>query len=778
LRTLLRYGFCLGTWMLCYNFADGQDLETLFRMEQSSRQVENREAFILLSDYYTKQGAYAKAFEYLDRCANLEIKTVGFAQISTSFGAAEALYRGAQYQQAVNNYTALLKRFKSNEDSTLQYTVWLHCIDSHEKIGQYKEAFDKYGILVSRFSISKNPSAFTSLLNHMGVLEKKRDNLTNAYDYFTNARVVIERDAKRIPIRLQQEVFSNLAVTHAANGEYITSLSYFQKAETLQPMEPLTRAHMLNLKGATYYLMNRYEDTEKVATEAIALVGKNLTSIRAQQTLADSYELLANLYKDRDWPTYQSYNGKYLNQREKVSSLLQIEEEKKLRQSIEIEKKESELRAKIAAEDRLANEGRQRALEGESAKRNLELKVRELELQKQNENLQRFQLEKQLLIRRQAEQGLLLDKERLERSNQQKELDRQELIRQREQQELNLVRSQKQLSDQRLADEQESSRFVVYIALLVGAVFFLSLVGIVFLLKNHRRLVLSNQLIGRQKEEIENQVAGLENAQSIIESQNQMLKTYNETLENQVEERTQQLVETNKEITQNNQQLEQYSYMTAHNLRGPVARLLGLTAIFGKVGDGGDKEIIDKIQKESFSLDTLIKDLNKILQVRKASEELRASILLGPSVKQAIQILEPEIKEANASIITDFSQVSSLMFVPTYFENIIYNLVSNAIKYRHSDRALVIRITSFEESNYIGIRVSDNGMGIDMEKNRDKIFGLYKRFHFHKDGKGIGLYLIKAQIETMGGKIKLESEVNVGSEFTLLFPKEVLKKTG
>jgi signal transduction histidine kinase len=524
--------------------------------------------------------------------------------------------------------------------------------------------------------------------------------------------------------------------------------------------------------------MTRYEETEKVAVEAIALVEKNTASIRAQQILADSYELLSNLYKDRDWSTYQTYYGKYLNQREKVSSLLRIEEEKKLRQYIEIEKKESELRTKIASDERLANENRQQALESESAKRNLELKVKELELQRQNENLQRFQLEKQLLIRKQAEQQLLLEKERLEISNQQKELDRQELISEREQQELSLIRSQKQLSDQLLKDQQERTQFVVYIALLVGVVFMLSLIGVFSLLRNRKRLLQNNKLIGQQKKEIEDQVAGLENARNIIESQNQKLRTYNETLALQVEERTQQLVETNNEITQNNQQLEQYSYMTAHNLRGPVARLLGLTAIFGKLGEGGDKEIIDKIQKEANSLDTLIRDLNKILQVRKASEELRTTIELRPSIKQAIQILESDIQEANANIITDFTLVSSLLFVPTYFENIIYNLVSNAIKYRHPDKALVIRITSFEESDYIGIRVSDNGMGIDMEKNKDKIFGLYKRFHFHKDGKGIGLYLIKAQLETMGGKIKLESKVNVGTEFTLIFPKEGLKKTG
>jgi signal transduction histidine kinase len=757
----------------------------LLRMEQSKMQVEQREALIMLGNYYQKKGAYFKAFDYWNKCLNLERTTAGVTQISTEFGAAETLYQSGQYNQAIVSYSALLKRFKGNEDSVRQYAVWLHCIDAHEKAGQLAEAVEKYSLLITHFAMNKNPTAFVSQLNHMGVLEKKRNNLSNAFDYFTNARFVIEKDSKKIPSSLQQEVYGNLAVTHASRQEYITSLTYFQSVEELQPISANEKAHLLNLKGATYLLMGRYEDAQATVSKAIDLLKKNLIDLQAQQTLTDSYELLVRIYKDRDWPTYQLYNGLYLGQKEKTSKILQIEEEEKFRQSIEIEKMESELRAKISNDDRVANENQQRILESESAKRFLELKVDELEFQKQKEDLTRVQLEKQLLIRRQAEQQLLLEKERLETSNQQKELDRQELVQERERQELNLVRSQKQLSDQQLAEEKNQTRFVVYIAALAVAVFILSLIGVITLLRNRKNLIQKNKLINNQKTEIENQneeirktITGLEEAQSTIESQNQKLKSYNETLAQQVEERTQQLVETNEEITQNNQQLEQYSYMTAHNLRGPVARLLGLTAIFGKIDNDTDKEIVDKVQKEATSLDTLIKDLNKILQVRKAGEELSQSIDLAQSIKQATQILEADIKEASATLITDFSKASSLIFVPTYFENIIYNLVSNAVKYRSADRPLTISITSFLESNYIGLRITDNGLGIDLEKNRNNLFGLYKRFHFHKDGKGIGLYLIKAQIETLGGKIQVESTVDVGTQFTLLFPKERVKKVG
>ena len=102
---------------------------------------------------------------------------------------------------------------------------------------------------------------------------------------------------------------------------------------------------------------------------------------------------------------------------------------------------------------------------------------------------------------------------------------------------------------------------------------------------------------------------------------------------------------------------------------------------------------------------------------------------------------------------------------------ILLNIVSNAIKYRSEDRKLKISIKVHSEGNCLNLEIEDNGIGIDMIKNKDKIFGLYQRFHNYPDSKGLGLYLVKSQIEAMGGSIEVESQVNKGTQFSLTFKK-------
>jgi signal transduction histidine kinase len=77
--------------------------------------------------------------------------------------------------------------------------------------------------------------------------------------------------------------------------------------------------------------------------------------------------------------------------------------------------------------------------------------------------------------------------------------------------------------------------------------------------------------------------------------------------------------------------------------------------------------------------------------------------------------------------------------------------------------------STHQKENYTTLIFQDFGIGIDLNRNRDKVFGLYQRFHNYPDSKGLGLYLVKSQVEAMGGTISIESEVDKGTTFTLIF---------
>lgn len=130
--------------------------------------------------------------------------------------------------------------------------------------------------------------------------------------------------------------------------------------------------------------------------------------------------------------------------------------------------------------------------------------------------------------------------------------------------------------------------------------------------------------------------------------------------------------------------------------------------------------------------------------------------------------MQGEILKSEAIIKADFQQVTEFAYSRIYLESIFHNLISNAIKYRAADRIPDITIRTERKNNAVFLHVSDNGLGIDLSKNGHKIFGMHQIFHNHPEAKGIGLFMTKTQIESMGGKIAVVSEVNVGSTFTVM----------
>jgi light-regulated signal transduction histidine kinase (bacteriophytochrome) len=130
------------------------------------------------------------------------------------------------------------------------------------------------------------------------------------------------------------------------------------------------------------------------------------------------------------------------------------------------------------------------------------------------------------------------------------------------------------------------------------------------------------------------------------------------------------------------------------------------------------------------------------------------------------------IEDSGARITSDFSRAGRIFSVKSYINSIFQNMLTNAIKYRRRDVAPQINVKATVINEFICLTFADNGMGMDLERNKEKIFGMYKRFHMHVEGKGLGLHLVKTQVEALHGKIEVESKLNEGTTFKICLPKE------
>ncbi|WP_158988899.1 ATP-binding protein [Mucilaginibacter sp. L196] len=227
------------------------------------------------------------------------------------------------------------------------------------------------------------------------------------------------------------------------------------------------------------------------------------------------------------------------------------------------------------------------------------------------------------------------------------------------------------------------------------------------------------------------------------------------------------------DLTQHNRDLEQFTYIISHNLRAPVANILGLTNILKDHGQGMDEEtqqeVIDRIFTSTKNIDTTIKDLNQILQTRKPVGSKKERVDFEAMVDAVKTSLRNIIALEKVKINCDFTPVDSMFTTRSYLYSIFYNLTSNSIKYRKADIPPIINITSQKIDDIIELRFKDNGKGIDLDKNAEDVFGLYKRFDTSVEGKGMGLFMVKTQVAALGGSIHLESKLGEGTEFILQF---------
>ncbi|GAA4035947.1 hypothetical protein GCM10022409_21000 [Hymenobacter glaciei] len=226
-----------------------------------------------------------------------------------------------------------------------------------------------------------------------------------------------------------------------------------------------------------------------------------------------------------------------------------------------------------------------------------------------------------------------------------------------------------------------------------------------------------------------------------------------------------------QDLYRHNRDLQQFTYVISHNLRAPLANALGLATVLTKVDKNTDvfATSLTNLRQSMVQADSVLRDLNQMLSIRDQKDLLTQEPLALKEVgEQAIDNMQEALLRCDGRVTLDVEEDLTTRGNRAYLYSIFYNLLSNAIKYRSEERPLRVDIEC-STGTHGGpvITFTDNGSGFDMFKAGSDVFQLYKRFHTNQRGRGIGLFLVKAHVEAMGGKIEVTSQVNFGTRFII-----------
>ncbi|MDI9257976.1 sensor histidine kinase [Flavobacterium sedimenticola] len=221
-------------------------------------------------------------------------------------------------------------------------------------------------------------------------------------------------------------------------------------------------------------------------------------------------------------------------------------------------------------------------------------------------------------------------------------------------------------------------------------------------------------------------------------------------------------------VSEQNKRLLNFSYIVSHNLRSHTSNIELISNLMeGVKTQEEQEEMVDLLKRVSKSLDETMRNLNEVVNIRTNINLTIESLNLHHFIERSIAVLNKQIQDKEATVENLVPPHIQITYNAAYLESILHNFISNAVRYSHPDRKPMISITYNEKNK--ALTIADNGIGIDLKKNGDNLFGMYKTFNSNPDAKGIGLFISKNQIDAMGGRIETQSEVNKGTTFTIFF---------
>jgi PAS domain S-box-containing protein len=219
-----------------------------------------------------------------------------------------------------------------------------------------------------------------------------------------------------------------------------------------------------------------------------------------------------------------------------------------------------------------------------------------------------------------------------------------------------------------------------------------------------------------------------------------------------------------------NEQLDEFTQIVSHNLRSPAGNIVSLVEFLNSPQSPTEQQEIFALLRESgeIILNTL-SELNEVLKIKQNKNIDKQQLEFETVFLKVRNMLNAHILNIGAMVDSDFSQAPTILYPNIYLESIMLNLLSNALKYSHPDRMPHIKFTTRMVDDQLTLAVTDNGLGINLDRYRHQIFKMRKTFHQHPDSRGIGLFMIKNQIEAMSGQIGVMSKENEGSTFIVTF---------
>ena len=231
--------------------------------------------------------------------------------------------------------------------------------------------------------------------------------------------------------------------------------------------------------------------------------------------------------------------------------------------------------------------------------------------------------------------------------------------------------------------------------------------------------------------------------------------------------RTTELEHSNKNLIKLNKEIDNYIYAATHDLKSPINNIEGLVAILKKPGsESYSDEIFARIETSILGVKKAINNLTEAIKLERSPLDDIQEVDIAEIVDEVLKENDKLFQASKCEMVLDI-QVPILKYSRTVLKSTLYNLLTNAAKYHSDERLPVIKVSLLRESGHVVLRISDNGIGMDLNLYGEKLFGLFKRFHSHVEGSGLGLYMVKKMIEDKGGKIEVKSEPAKGAEFTV-----------